>query len=129
MNISEKRAKKAAMAISSIRKVKPTFTYEEGLQLLKNSGCPYYNHMMPILIKNGIIEKNADKEYYFLKSDPVFYGSIRADLDKHAESAYNYSIKFLAKKKGKLMPKTAEQDIEEKISFLKQLGYKIFKEL
>ena len=129
MNHSENRAKKAAAAIAMIRATKESFTYEEGLSLFKHSNCPYSNLMMSILIKANIIEKRYDKEYYFVSKDPVFYGALRPGLDQVAKNAYNSCRKFQDKMQKKKCPPTEEQDIEEKISFLKQRGYRIFKEL
>ena len=129
MSQPENRAKRAAAAIAALRLQLASFTYDEGKTLLKYARCPYHQLIMPLLIKEGIIKKGEDGLYYFPDSKPVFFGTLRPGLDKVAKSVYKNTRKFLDARKKKEAPLTEEEEINERISFLKQRGYRVFQEL
>lgn len=129
MNQPENRAKRAAAAIAALRVQVASFTYDEGKTLLKYAKCPYHQLMMPLLIKEGILKKGEDGLYFFPDSKPVFFGALRPGLDRIAKNVYKNTRKFLDTRKKKDIPPTEEEEIQEKIIFLKQRGYRVFQEL
>lgn len=135
-NTSEKRAKAAAAAISSVRILKQMFDVKELVDLLKKNDCPYSAHLPAILVKEKLMERHQNM-CRFTTTEPIYFGILRKPLDLVAKTSSNYVKKYKEKKVSgttttQIVAKETKVELpqlttEQMITALKLQGYKVFK--
>lgn len=127
---SDFRAKQAAAAVGKAREESSIFPYETLLKHLKNYKCPYPVQTLAFLKREGLIEKNGDGLFFFPNPTPIYFGALRPELDRIAKNIKE-SLNRWQEKNGKLPKAKAiiceASKVDEMISHLKSLGYKILK--
>lgn len=95
--------------------------YKEISKLLQKNGLPY-SHVLPtFLYKNGILKKEKAGIYSYCGTQPLYYKVVDAFLNSFRGKKNKAQNAWYAQKR--------ELNVEHCIKFLKDRGYKIYKEV
>lgn len=96
---SDLRAKKAAAAISQLRKHDQEFITKDFIDQLRQNGCPY-PQIIPKILKEQKLITRTQGFITFVNDEPIFFGLLKAGLNKAGVAAAQYNVKFKTKQMG-----------------------------